>query len=128
MSTLEISQLLGNYGEFVGAIAVVLTVSILRNRACASGNVFATSWRGFWRTRSRVALGQVAPGPCAAIRAVELQGKYLKMFSTRFKNTTETLLGDVGETELVELLVPLLRHGRPEVLATLRAALDQDAL
>ena len=66
----------------------------------------------------------------AALRAVELQGKYLHMFSTRFKNTNETPLGEVSDTELVELLVPLLRRARmgPEVLASLRAALDQDAL
>jgi hypothetical protein len=63
----------------------------------------------------------------ASLRAIELQGKYLHMFSPRFKNMNETPLEEVSDTELLELLVPLLRHGRPEVLATLRAALDQDA-
>ena len=66
----------------------------------------------------------------SALRATELQGKYLHMFSTLFKNTNETPLGKVSDTELLEMLVPLLRHTRmgPEALASLRAALDQDAL
>ena len=66
----------------------------------------------------------------SALRAVELQGKYLHMFSTRFKNTNEMLLGEVSDSELVEMLVPLLRHNRigSEVLAPLRAVLDRDEL
>ena len=62
----------------------------------------------------------------SALRAIELQGKYLGIFSTRFKNTNETLLGDVSDTELVEMLVSLLQQSRPEVLAPLRAVLDKD--
>ncbi len=62
----------------------------------------------------------------SALRAIELQGKYLNMFSERFKNTNETLLDEVSDKELVEMLVSLLRHSRPEILAPLRAVLDQE--
>ena len=47
MSTLEISQILGNYGEFVGAIAIVITLVYLalqlrQNTASVKSNAFQT--------------------------------------------------------------------------------------
>ena len=47
MSTLEISQLLGNYGEFVGAIAIVVTliylaVQLKQNTASQKANAYQT--------------------------------------------------------------------------------------
>ena len=45
MSTLEFSQLLGNYGEFVGAIAIVITliylaVQLKQNTATVKANAY----------------------------------------------------------------------------------------
>ena len=40
MSTLEFSQLLGNYGEFVGAIAIVITLIYLVVQTQSIGLVF----------------------------------------------------------------------------------------
>ena len=56
MSTLEISQLLGNYGEFVGAIAIVvtliyLTVQIKQNANLAKAQLNTNGFDAFSRYR-----------------------------------------------------------------------------
>ena len=63
----------------------------------------------------------------AALRAIELQGKYLGMFSSRFKAVGETQTFDeAGDAELVQTLVGLLASTNlaPEILLQLKAARD----
>ena len=77
MSTLEFSQLLGNYGEFIGAIAIVITLVYLAIQVRQNTRMMRASIRQA-RSDSAVHLYSVgATSVIAEIREKELRGEAL---------------------------------------------------
>ena len=77
MSALEFSQILGNYGEFVGAIAIVITLIFLTIQVQQSTRMMRASIRQARSDNAVHLYSLAATSEVAEIRTKELRGEAL---------------------------------------------------